>query len=103
MLLRFGGGGNLSAGLIQFLQGRVAPEAQADRGARLAVIEPERPKHMARPARPAGAGAPQREGDSAKVGEQPRGVHAVASDVEVAVIALARAAVHRPALAECFL
>src|SRR5207302_6870425 len=50
-----------------------------------------------RPSGTAGAGAPQRESHAAQIGEQARRVHPVAADVEIAVIALAGAAVDRPA------
>src|SRR5881394_3652989 len=55
---------------------------------------------MARPSGTAGAGTPERKGDAAEVGEKPRRIHPVAANIEVAIIAMGRAAVHRPALAE---
>ena len=85
----------------QLLLAGIAAEAEADRRARLAVGQADRAQHMARPARAAGAGRAQREGDVAHVGDQPRTVEAVAADVEIAVIALVGAAVDRPSWSEC--
>ena len=56
-----------------FLAGRPA-ETDADRRSRLGIAQPEGPKHMARPARTAGAGRARRKGDVAQLGDQPRNV-----------------------------
>ena len=72
-----------AAGRGQFLFARVAPEAQADRAARLAVAQPERAQHVAWPPRPRGAGRAERESDVAQVGDQPRAVEAVAAQLRL--------------------
>src|SRR4051812_25117536 len=89
--------GDQAARLGQILLGRVAAKAEPDRRSRLAIVEAERAKHMARPARAAGAGAAEGKGDASKVGEQPSRVDSVAPDVEIAVITVRGAAVDRPA------
>src|SRR4051812_40586961 len=100
MLLRFRSGRDLVAGVAQFLHLGIAAEAEADRRTCFAVVEPERAQHMARPTRAAGAGGTQRESDSAQIGKQASGIHVIAADVEIAVIAALRAAVDRPGRAE---
>ena len=77
-----------AAGRSQLLLAGIAAEAQADRRARLAIAEADRAQHMAWPARTAGAGRPERKGDVAHVGDQPRAIEAVAADVEIAAIAM---------------
>src|SRR5438094_5395479 len=100
MLLRFGCGGDLMAGVDQFLLCGVAAEAEANRRARLAIVESKRAQHVARPPRTARAGAPQRERNSAQIGEQSRGVDTVAANVEVALVAALDAAVDDPVRTE---
>src|SRR3954452_7552212 len=100
MLLRLYRGDDLAAGVGQFLHLGVAAEAEADRRARLAVIEAECAQYVARPARAAGASGAQRKSDPAQVGEQARGIHTVAADVEIPLVAALNTAVDRPARAE---
>src|SRR5436305_12587552 len=100
MLVRFRRGRDLMAGVAQILHLRVAAETQADRRARLAIIEPERAQHMAGAARAARAGGTQRECYAAKVGEQARGIDAIAADVEIALVPAIHIAVDRPGRAE---
>src|SRR5438067_193884 len=100
MLLRFRSGRDLVTCVAQFLHLGVAAEAQADRRARLAVVESESAQHVARPPRTARAGGTQRERDAAKVGEQARGVHTIAADVEIALIPALHIAVDRPGRAK---
>src|SRR5689334_1047850 len=85
------------AGIDQLGLGRVAPEAEADGGACLAIIQAQRPKHVAGPARTAGAGRAERESDVAQIGDQARCIYPFAPNVEVAGIAMLDAAVDDPA------
>src|SRR3954447_6855398 len=89
--------GDQAARLGQILLGRVAAKAEPDRRSRLAIVEAERPKHMAPPARAAGASTAERESAPSKGGEQPSRIHSVTPDVEIAVVTVRGAAVDRPA------
>src|SRR5512138_3234273 len=97
MLLRLGDRGNAVAGVDKLLPRRIAHKAEADRRARLRIAEAQRTEHVARPARAAGAGRPQREGNVAQIRHHPGAVHAGSTDVEVAVVAVPRVAVDDPA------
>src|SRR5256885_551086 len=96
MLLRFRRGCDLVTRVGQLVHFGVAAEAQADRRARLAVVEPESAQHVTWPARTAGAGGTQRESDSAQIGEQASGIHAIAADVEIALVPALHIAVDCP-------
>src|SRR3546814_6618500 len=75
---------------------RIAPPAKADRSARVGLADAHRAEYMADLARSAAAGATEREGDIAGVGHQAQRVHALAPDVEIAVVARVRRAVEIP-------
>ena len=62
MLLRFRRSCDLVTGVGQLVHLGVAAEAQTDRRARLAIVEPQRAQHMARPPRAACAGGTGRWG-----------------------------------------
>src|SRR5436305_1891886 len=80
----------------QFLLRRVAAEAEPDRRARRTIVEAERAEDVAWPARAAGAGAAERKGDVAQIGDQSCPVEAFAADVEVSVIAVLGTSVDDP-------
>ena len=84
------------AGIGQLLLLSIPAEAKPDRGARLAIIKPERAKHMAGPARSAGAGRTERKGDIAKVGNKPCSINAFAPDVKISWITVGSTSVDRP-------
>src|SRR4051812_45661186 len=100
MLLRFRRGRDLVTGVGQFLHLGIAAEAQADRRARLAVVESERAQHVARAARATGAGGTQRESDTAQIGKEPRSINVITADVEIALVPALHIAVDRPGRAE---
>src|SRR6185437_16383266 len=81
--------------------GRVTAKAEADRRARLPIVETERTKHVARPSRAARAGATQRKGDIAQVGNKPRRINAFPADVEISMVAAIGAAIDYPARSKC--
>src|SRR5947209_12480974 len=101
MLLSSRRGDDLMARVGELLQLCIAAETEPDRGARFAIIETQRAQHMTRPPRAAGAGRTERKRNVPKVREQPRGVDAVAADVEIALVAALNATVDGPVRPEC--
>src|SRR5215203_5232152 len=91
-----GRGGDPLARIQQLVPGRIAAEAQADGGARLTIVEAEGLQDMARAAGATGTGAAERECDIPAVRDEPRAIHAIPPNVEIAEIAVAGAAVDNP-------
>src|SRR5947209_9264559 len=101
LFLLEGSSGQPMTGVDQLLLRRVAAETEADRRPRLTVVKPECTQYVTGPAGAAGAGAAERKGDVAQVGDQSRRINAFAADIQIAVISVGRTAVHDPARAQC--